>query len=236
MSVDAGGGSTEGWRVPAAAGGTGQPGLASVPETYAAYLFDYCDGILRDPDAAAEAVRQALTIADAQAGQFRDPDRIRVQLYSRARRQCLDGPPGRSGSPRGKPVRRGAGRGDRDHECRDHRGRGRRTGARDAADRAGCARRAAGSRSRGAQSCLRARIRCRGPRRSGRNLAPASPLAAVPGEQKVREVRGRRCGAVCWLRLGSLPGAGELFRVVGFRFATADAAAPAQVCASCSVL
>ena len=48
MSVDSGGGSTEGWRMPGAPGGTGQPVLVSLPETYAAYLFDYCEGILRD--------------------------------------------------------------------------------------------------------------------------------------------------------------------------------------------
>ena len=99
MSVDSGGGSTEGWRMPGAPGGTGQPILASLHETYAAYLFDYCEGILRDPAAATEAVQQTLTVAGAEAGQLRDPDRIPVQLYDLARRQCLDGPPGRFGTP-----------------------------------------------------------------------------------------------------------------------------------------
>ena len=101
MSVDSGGGSTEGWRTAGVPGGTGRHVLASLQETYAAYLFDYCEGILQDRAAAAEAVWRALIVADAQIGELRDPDRLPAWLYCLARRQCLDGPPRRSAAPAG---------------------------------------------------------------------------------------------------------------------------------------
>jgi DNA-directed RNA polymerase specialized sigma24 family protein len=108
MSVDSGGGSTEGWRMTGLPDGTGQHMLASLHETYVPYLYDYCEGLLQDPAAAAEAVQRALSVADAQIAELRDPDRLPAWLYSIARRQCLDGrgldgrgldgPPGRSGT------------------------------------------------------------------------------------------------------------------------------------------
>ena len=204
MSVDSGSGSTEGWRLPGAPGGAGQPVLASPHETYAAYLFDYCAELLRDPGAAADAVQQTLTVGGAETGQLLgsrpDPG---PALFARAPASawtcCRAGPappwpassPGRAGSDRGAGLHRG--------------NRGLRMRARDTADRAGCARRVARWRSRGAQSCLPARIRCLGPRRSARSLAPASPAVAVPGEPEVREVRGRRCGAVRWWATAGQP-------------------------------
>src|ERR1017187_206102 len=109
MSVDSGGGSTEGWRTAGVPGSTGQQVFASLNETYAAYLFDYCEGILQDRAAAAEAVQRALIVADAQIGELRDPDRLPAWLYGLARRQCLDGPPRRSSTPAGGPVTSGAG-------------------------------------------------------------------------------------------------------------------------------
>ena len=65
MSVDTGGGSTEGGRLAEGPGGADQQVIVSLPETYAAYLFDYCEGILQDPAAAANAVQQTLALADA---------------------------------------------------------------------------------------------------------------------------------------------------------------------------
>src|SRR5712692_3426371 len=58
-------------------------------DTYAAALFDYCEGILRNRAAAADAVQDTLVTADVQISKLRDPGRLRVWLYCIARRQCL---------------------------------------------------------------------------------------------------------------------------------------------------
>lgn len=71
--------------------GTGQRLLASVRETHMAYLFDYCEGLLRDPAAAARAVQETFSTARAEIDKLQDARRLRLWLYSIARRQCLDG-------------------------------------------------------------------------------------------------------------------------------------------------
>jgi RNA polymerase sigma factor (sigma-70 family) len=93
MSAGSGGGSTEDPPAADAITGTGRSTVTQSYGRYAARLFDYCAGILRDPVAAADALQDTLVAADAQMGKLRDPDRLRVWLYSIARRQCLSGVP-----------------------------------------------------------------------------------------------------------------------------------------------
>jgi RNA polymerase sigma factor (sigma-70 family) len=64
--------------------------FAHLYESYAASLFDYCDGLLQDTIAAADAVQDSLVAADAHIGSVPETDRLRLSLYSAARRQCLD--------------------------------------------------------------------------------------------------------------------------------------------------
>ena len=77
----------------------GQPAASASPDLgrlvigelyyeYAAYLYDYCEGILRDQATAADALQDTLVAADAEIGKLRNPDRLRPWLYSIARRQC----------------------------------------------------------------------------------------------------------------------------------------------------
>jgi RNA polymerase sigma factor (sigma-70 family) len=89
MSVEHGGGSTEEQRTADALRDTGRHVFAHLYESYAASLFDYCDGLLRDTIAAADAVQDSLVEADAQIGSMPEPDQLRLSLYSAARRQCL---------------------------------------------------------------------------------------------------------------------------------------------------
>ncbi len=63
-------------------------GLAAVYDRYAPRLYDYCVGMLRDRDAAADALHDALLIAADRAGQLRDPDKLRPWLYAIARNEC----------------------------------------------------------------------------------------------------------------------------------------------------
>jgi len=89
MSAEVGGGSTEDQPMAEASRDVGQRVITDLFYAFAAYLFDYCEGILRDPVAAAGAVQDTLIVADAEIGKLRDPDRLRVWLYAIARRQCL---------------------------------------------------------------------------------------------------------------------------------------------------
>jgi RNA polymerase sigma factor (sigma-70 family) len=89
MSVEFGGGSAEVWSVGQAPRDADRQVITNLYDTYAAHLFDYCSGILRNPAAAADAVQDTLIAADALIGKLRDPERLRVWLYCIARRQCL---------------------------------------------------------------------------------------------------------------------------------------------------
>jgi RNA polymerase sigma factor (sigma-70 family) len=88
MSVDHGG-STEEQRAESPRD-SGRHVFAHLYESYAASLFDYCDGLLLDTLAAVDAVQDALVAADAQVGSAPGPDRLRLALYSAARRECLN--------------------------------------------------------------------------------------------------------------------------------------------------
>jgi RNA polymerase sigma factor (sigma-70 family) len=64
-------------------------GLAGVYDAYADRLFAYAVTLLRDRDAAADAVHDALLVARERAGQLRDPDKLRPWLYAITRSECL---------------------------------------------------------------------------------------------------------------------------------------------------
>ena len=64
-------------------------GLAGVYDAYADRLFAYAVTLLRDRDAAADAVHDALLVARERAGQLRDPDPLRPWLYAITRSECL---------------------------------------------------------------------------------------------------------------------------------------------------
>jgi RNA polymerase sigma factor (sigma-70 family) len=69
---------------------SGDPrGLEGAYRAYADRLYTYCRGMLRDPDAAADAVHDTFVLASQRAGQLRDPDRLRSWLYAIARNECL---------------------------------------------------------------------------------------------------------------------------------------------------
>src|ERR1700683_3652407 len=87
MSVDHGG-STEEQRAEAPRD-SGRHVFAHLYESYAASLFDYCDGLLLDMLAAVDAVQDSLGAADAQVDSAPGPDGLRLALYSAARQECL---------------------------------------------------------------------------------------------------------------------------------------------------
>jgi DNA-directed RNA polymerase specialized sigma24 family protein len=89
MSVEVGGGSTGDDRMVKALREAGQHVFAYLYESYAAPLFDYCEGLLGDEVAATDAVQDSLVAVNAKIGALPDPGRLRVALYSEARRQCL---------------------------------------------------------------------------------------------------------------------------------------------------
>lgn len=64
-------------------------GLAAAYDSYADRLFSYCTGMLRDRDAAGDAVHDTFVVAYERIEQLRDPDRLRSWLYAIARNECL---------------------------------------------------------------------------------------------------------------------------------------------------
>lgn len=94
MSVEPGGAPAEDRSMAEALRDAGRDVFAYLYESFAAPLFDYCVGVLRDPWAAAEVVQDSLVAVDAQMNKLPDPDQIRLWLYSIARQQCLGRLPG----------------------------------------------------------------------------------------------------------------------------------------------
>ena len=69
---------------------TGDRGaFAAIYDRYADRLHDFCWGLLRDRDEAADATQDAFLVAAERLGQLRDPDRLRPWLYAIARSQAL---------------------------------------------------------------------------------------------------------------------------------------------------
>jgi RNA polymerase sigma factor (sigma-70 family) len=64
-------------------------GLAAAYDVYADRLHAFCASMLRDPDAAADALHDTFIVASQRVGQLRDPDRLRPWLYAIARNECL---------------------------------------------------------------------------------------------------------------------------------------------------
>jgi DNA-directed RNA polymerase specialized sigma24 family protein len=90
MSVESGGGYAGDDLTAEALRGAGHYVFSHLYENYAASLFDYCVGILRDELAAVIAVEDTLVGVDEQISVLPDPGQLRVLLYSTARRDCLN--------------------------------------------------------------------------------------------------------------------------------------------------
>ncbi|WP_036460899.1 sigma-70 family RNA polymerase sigma factor [Mycobacterium sp. 141] len=71
----------------AAAGDRGA--FAGIYDRYADRLYDFCVGMLRDRDGAAECVQEAFCIAADRLPQLRDADKLRPWLYAIARNEAL---------------------------------------------------------------------------------------------------------------------------------------------------
>ncbi|GLP75642.1 hypothetical protein TUM20983_27520 [Mycobacterium antarcticum] len=63
--------------------------FSAIYDRYADRLYDFCAGMLRDTDAAADCVQDVYVDAATQLGALRDPSRLRPWLYSMARNQAL---------------------------------------------------------------------------------------------------------------------------------------------------
>src|SRR5215218_2510997 len=63
--------------------------FAAIYDRYADRLHDFCWGLLRDRDEAADATQDAFLVAAERLGRLRDPERLRPWLYAVARSQAL---------------------------------------------------------------------------------------------------------------------------------------------------
>jgi RNA polymerase sigma factor (sigma-70 family) len=63
--------------------------FAQIYDRYADRLYDFCVGMLRDRDGAADCVQDTFCLAGARLPQLREPDRLRPWLYSIARNEAL---------------------------------------------------------------------------------------------------------------------------------------------------
>src|SRR3954453_13708646 len=72
----------------AAARGDGRA-FAAIYDRYADRLFDFCVGMLRDRDDAADCVQDAFCTAAPRLRQLRDADKLRPWLYAIARNEAL---------------------------------------------------------------------------------------------------------------------------------------------------
>ncbi|MEV4493373.1 sigma-70 family RNA polymerase sigma factor [Micromonospora coxensis] len=64
-------------------------GLEGMYRRYADRLYTYARTVLREPEAAADAVHDAFLTAGQRIGQLREPDRLRPWLYAIVRSECL---------------------------------------------------------------------------------------------------------------------------------------------------
>jgi DNA-directed RNA polymerase specialized sigma24 family protein len=72
----------------AAAGGN-QLAFSAIYDRYADRLHDFCVGMLRDGDAAADCVQDVFVTAATKLVQLQDPNRLRAWLYAIARHEAL---------------------------------------------------------------------------------------------------------------------------------------------------
>lgn len=64
--------------------------LAGIYDRYADRLYDFCTGMLRNRDDAADAVQDTFLVVSRRIEQLRDPERLRPWLYAIARSVVLD--------------------------------------------------------------------------------------------------------------------------------------------------
>lgn len=72
----------------AAAGGN-QLAFSTIYDRYSDRLYDFCVGMLRDGDAAADCVQDVFVTAATKLVQLQDPNRLRAWLYAIARHEAL---------------------------------------------------------------------------------------------------------------------------------------------------
>jgi hypothetical protein len=70
--------------------------LAVIFKSHGADLFEYCSGLLGDPDEAVGATQATLIMASALIGQLQDRGQLREWVFALARRECLSGDPARA--------------------------------------------------------------------------------------------------------------------------------------------
>ena len=66
-----------------------QSAFAAIYDRYADRLYDFCVGMLRDRDAAADCVQDVFVTAATKLAQLREPDRLRSWLFAIARNEAL---------------------------------------------------------------------------------------------------------------------------------------------------
>ena len=72
-----------------AAGAGDRAAFAAIYDKYADRLHDFCVGMLRDREAAADCVQDAFLTAATRLGELREPERLRAWLYAIARNEAL---------------------------------------------------------------------------------------------------------------------------------------------------
>ncbi|MEJ2862541.1 sigma-70 family RNA polymerase sigma factor [Actinomycetospora flava] len=73
----------------AAAAPTNPTAFAAIYRRYGDALYDFCLGMLRDPDVAADCVQDVFCTAATRLGQLREHDKLRPWLYAIARHEAL---------------------------------------------------------------------------------------------------------------------------------------------------
>ena len=63
--------------------------FAAIYDRYADRLHDFCVGMLRDSDAAADCTQDTFVVAAQKLSQLRERDRLRSWLYAIARNECM---------------------------------------------------------------------------------------------------------------------------------------------------
>ena len=85
--ADFGPGSSDAELAVAAAGGD-RRAFAGIYDRYADRLHDFCIGMLRDRDSAADCVQDAFCTVATSLGGLREPDKLRPWLYSICRNEA----------------------------------------------------------------------------------------------------------------------------------------------------
>ena len=67
--------------------------LADIYDRYADHLHNFCYGVCRNPEYAADATQQTFLLAFERIGQLRDPSRLKSWLFAIARNEVMKGFP-----------------------------------------------------------------------------------------------------------------------------------------------